>query len=132
MTLMKTLLSAALLSLSVVSFAQDDIALGVPGYGGNGCPAGSASVTLSPDAKSLSINIFVVMTDEHNAVAAGDAAEGTDGTVAAAAAAADAISVGAEAVAAISGDFAKLTKDLSRIFVSSILLPISFSCRPIR
>ena len=55
MTLMKTLLSAALLSLSVVSFAQDDIALGVPGYGGNGCPAGSASVTLSPDAKSLSI-----------------------------------------------------------------------------
>lgn len=55
MTLMKTLLSAALLSISVVTFAQNDIALGVPGYGGNGCPAGSASVTLSPDAKSLSI-----------------------------------------------------------------------------
>jgi hypothetical protein len=55
MTLIKTLLSAALLSLSAVSLAQNDIALGVPGYGGNGCPAGSASVTLSPDAKSLSI-----------------------------------------------------------------------------
>ena len=56
MTLTKSLLSSALLSLSVASaFAQNDIALGTPGYGGNGCPAGSASVTLSPDAKSLSI-----------------------------------------------------------------------------
>lgn len=55
MTLTKTLLSAALLSLSVAAFAQNDIALGNPGYGGNGCPAGSASVTLSPDAKALSI-----------------------------------------------------------------------------
>jgi hypothetical protein len=33
----------------------DDIRLGRPGYGGNGCPAGSASATLSPDRKSLSI-----------------------------------------------------------------------------
>ena len=33
----------------------DDIALGQPGYGGTGCPDGTASVTLSPDAKSLSI-----------------------------------------------------------------------------
>jgi hypothetical protein len=33
----------------------DDIALGVPGYAGTGCPAGTASVTLSDDAKSLSI-----------------------------------------------------------------------------
>lgn len=55
MTLTKTLLSAALLSLSAVAFAQNDIALGEPGYGGNGCPAGSASVTLSPDQKSLSL-----------------------------------------------------------------------------
>lgn len=37
------------------TFAQDDISLGEAGYGGNGCPAGSASVTLSPDAKALSI-----------------------------------------------------------------------------
>ncbi len=33
----------------------DDIRLGIPGYGGTGCPAGSASVTLSPDQKSLSL-----------------------------------------------------------------------------
>jgi hypothetical protein len=33
----------------------DDIRLGRPGYGGNGCPNGSASATLSPDQKSLSI-----------------------------------------------------------------------------
>lgn len=35
--------------------AQDDIQLGEPGYGGSGCPSGSASATLSPDKKSLSI-----------------------------------------------------------------------------
>ena len=33
----------------------DDISVGFPGYGGNGCPQGSASATLSPDAKQLSI-----------------------------------------------------------------------------
>lgn len=31
------------------------ISLGVPGYGGTGCPASSASVTLSPDQTALSI-----------------------------------------------------------------------------
>lgn len=43
--------------LSVLSLkAQaDGITLGQPGYGGTGCPAGSASVTLSPDQTSLSI-----------------------------------------------------------------------------
>ncbi|MGZ3770019.1 MAG: DUF4360 domain-containing protein [Bdellovibrio sp.] len=43
--------------LSVVSLkAQaDNIKLGEPGYGGTGCPAGSASVTLSPDQTALSI-----------------------------------------------------------------------------
>ena len=35
--------------------SSDDIRLGRPGYGGNGCPAGSASATLSPDRKALSI-----------------------------------------------------------------------------
>jgi hypothetical protein len=35
--------------------AQAGIYLGHPGYGGNGCPAGSATTTLSPDGKSLSI-----------------------------------------------------------------------------
>ena len=43
----------ALFSLS--SLAQDDIELGQPGYGGSGCPSGSASATLSPDKKSLSL-----------------------------------------------------------------------------
>jgi hypothetical protein len=35
--------------------AQAAIQLGYPGYGGTGCPANSASVTLSPDQSSLSI-----------------------------------------------------------------------------
>ncbi len=43
---------AAVFALNALA---DDIYLGQAGYGGNGCPAGSASVTLSPDAKSLSI-----------------------------------------------------------------------------
>lgn len=47
------LLSAMMLSASV--FAADDISLGQPGYGGTGCPAGTVSVTLSPDAKALSM-----------------------------------------------------------------------------
>jgi hypothetical protein len=35
--------------------ASPGITLGMPGYGGTGCPANSASVTLSPDQSSLSI-----------------------------------------------------------------------------
>lgn len=35
--------------------ASAQIRLGEPAYGGNGCPGGSASVTLSPDASALSI-----------------------------------------------------------------------------
>lgn len=35
--------------------SADDIALGIPGYGGSGCPGGSVSATLSPDSKSLSL-----------------------------------------------------------------------------
>jgi hypothetical protein len=38
-----------------MAFAADDIQLGIPGYGGTGCPAGSVSATLSPDAKTLSL-----------------------------------------------------------------------------
>ena len=33
----------------------DDVRLGNPSYGGSGCPQGTASTALSPDAKSLSI-----------------------------------------------------------------------------
>lgn len=42
------------LLLSVAAQAQG-LRLGEPGYGGTGCPAGSASVTLSPDEKALSL-----------------------------------------------------------------------------
>ena len=44
------------LTMSTAAMADlNDIQLGVPGYGGNGCPANTASVTLSDDKKSLSI-----------------------------------------------------------------------------
>jgi len=56
---------AAVVALNSSAMA-DDIYLGQAGYGGNGCPAGSASVTLSPDAKALSI-IF----DRYSAEAGG-------------------------------------------------------------
>ena len=52
--LLKVLSLLGALSLGMNAQA-DDIYLGEPGYGGNGCPAGTASVTLSPDQKSLSI-----------------------------------------------------------------------------
>ena len=49
-------LCLGLLGMTTVAFADlNDVQLGIPGYGGNGCPANSASVTLSDDKKSLSI-----------------------------------------------------------------------------
>ena len=45
----------AMTSLVAAPTLADDIRLGEPGFGGNGCPQGSASATLSPDQKSLSI-----------------------------------------------------------------------------
>ena len=63
---MKLILALAALA-STGSFATyahaDDISLGTPGYGGTGCPGGSVSATLSPDAKSLSL-LFDVYTVE--------------------------------------------------------------------
>lgn len=54
-----TIRLAALAALGALAIAApasaDDIALGIPGYGGTGCPAGSVSTTLSPDQKSLSL-----------------------------------------------------------------------------
>jgi hypothetical protein len=50
----KGILLFSAIMLSAPAFA-DDISLGEPGYGGTGCPAGTVSVTLSPDAKSLSL-----------------------------------------------------------------------------
>jgi hypothetical protein len=53
---------AALLALCTIASAfvsesahAQQLQLGYPGYGGNGCPQGSASVTLSPDSTSMSI-----------------------------------------------------------------------------
>ena len=40
---------------AAVPASADDIALGIPGYGGSGCPAGTVSTVLSPDMKSLSL-----------------------------------------------------------------------------
>jgi len=49
-------LSAIVFSLSTIGAVHaDDISLGMAGYGGTGCPAGSASVTLSPDFRTLSL-----------------------------------------------------------------------------
>ncbi|MCB0364881.1 MAG: DUF4360 domain-containing protein [Bdellovibrionaceae bacterium] len=51
----KSLVLALTVAFSSAAIA-DGIRLGENvGYGGNGCPAGSASITLSPDASTLSI-----------------------------------------------------------------------------
>lgn len=57
---MKALLTVAILALGLSAEAQ--IRLGVPAYGGTGCPAGSASVSLTADQSILSIlfDSFVV------------------------------------------------------------------------
>ena len=56
--LLMTVAAVGALSVAAAASAQinpDDISLGEPGYGGTGCPSGSVSTTLSPDAKSLSL-----------------------------------------------------------------------------
>ena len=53
--IMKGLCLATLTRSTAAMADLNDIQLGVPGYGGNGCPANSASVTLTDDKKSLSI-----------------------------------------------------------------------------
>lgn len=52
---MKNLLLGLMVLSTLTVNAADDLRLGEPGYGGSGCPAGTASTTLSPDQKSLSI-----------------------------------------------------------------------------
>lgn len=60
---MKKLVSLSLLVGSMGAFAQDTIQLGYPAYGGNGCPSGTASATLSPDGQSLSIIFDQFLTE---------------------------------------------------------------------
>lgn len=54
-SILKKLAALSLLASSLTVYAQDTIQLGYPAYGGNGCPSGTASATLSPDGKSLSV-----------------------------------------------------------------------------
>lgn len=51
---MKKIILSLITFVSAAAGAQT-LQLGIPAYGGTGCPAGSASVTLSPDQSSLSI-----------------------------------------------------------------------------
>lgn len=67
------LAAAGVLAAAGAASAADDIRLGEPGYGGTGCPSGSVSTTLSPDAKSLSL-IF----DEYAVEAGGDTGRSFD------------------------------------------------------
>jgi hypothetical protein len=49
-------LGSVVLSMFISSAAYaDDISLGIPGYGGSGCPSDSVSATISPDGKALSL-----------------------------------------------------------------------------
>ncbi len=49
------LLSSGLSSVALAQFPSHQVSLGQPSYGGSGCPNGSVSAQLSPDAQSLSI-----------------------------------------------------------------------------
>ena len=69
----KNLLLLSALMLSAPVFAADDISLGEPGYGGTGCPAGTVSATLSPDAKSLSL-----LFDEYQVAVGGQTGKSFD------------------------------------------------------
>ena len=66
------LLSLALTLVALPSMA-DTIRLGNPSYGGTGCPGGSASAALSPDAQSLSL-----LFDQYVVEAGGNSGRVTD------------------------------------------------------
>lgn len=70
---MKTVLAAAAIILTSTVAHADDISLGVPGFGGSGCPAGSVSATLSPDQKALSL-----LFDEYQVAAGGTTGKSFD------------------------------------------------------
>jgi hypothetical protein len=65
----KTTIIASILLLSLTSLAEllPGVRLGEPSYGGSGCPAGTASVSLSPDQNEISI-----LFDQFVAEAGGD------------------------------------------------------------
>lgn len=47
-------ISLGALAMSFAAFA-DNIRIGMPGYGGTGCPGGTVSATLSPDQRALTL-----------------------------------------------------------------------------
>ncbi len=53
--MLKSILVLTTIMAASLAQAQGGLVLGEPSYGGNGCPAGTASVTLSPDQQELSI-----------------------------------------------------------------------------
>ena len=73
MMMLKIAMAFAAVLLSASFAHADDISLGLPGFGGTGCPGGSVSATLSPDAKSLSI-----LFDEYQVAAGGDTGKSFD------------------------------------------------------
>lgn len=66
MILAKVLGTAIGFMISSAAFAQS-LQIGQPNYGGNGCPAGTASATISPDGSAVSI-----LFDQYIAEAGGD------------------------------------------------------------
>ena len=51
----KSLLVLSAILAAAVSAEAGGISVGQPAYGGNGCPAGSASVTVTPDGSTMSV-----------------------------------------------------------------------------
>lgn len=63
---MKTFLMSTIATLMFAAttvHAQSPLRLGTPAYGGTGCPAGSASVSVSPDQSSVSILFDQFLTE---------------------------------------------------------------------
>lgn len=54
MSTRSVLMAVLCLFSGIASASGNDLQLGQPGYGGTGCPGGSASVSLSPDQQSIS------------------------------------------------------------------------------
>ena len=55
MKALKSLLVLSAILAAAVSAEAGGITVGQPAYGGNGCPAGSASVTVLPDGSTMSV-----------------------------------------------------------------------------
>ncbi len=60
------ILLTCMTSISQAQGLSGGMRLGTPAYGGNGCPAGTASVSLSPDQTSISILFDQFLTEAGN------------------------------------------------------------------